>query len=227
VLVPIKRQSVGEQVYNQLKENLINGTWKVGEKIPSENELAAAFGTSRVTVRQALSKLTTLGLIETRLGEGSYVCELKPGIFMKDMIPFIYLSKDSTKEVLEFRLIIEVETAVLASERMSEDDLCELEENYREMAACREREDLESYVKEDLKFHMKIAEVTKNSLIIQLNMIIKDVLQQTIKNLTAQVGYDNGIKYHRMIIDAFREKDKEKVRKAVKSHLLEVREIYE
>ena len=74
---PIKRVSVGEQVFTQLKELLVQGEWKPGEKLPSENELAAQFGVSRITVRQALQKLGALGLVETRLGEGSFVKQLE------------------------------------------------------------------------------------------------------------------------------------------------------
>ena len=66
-------------MFEQLKDNLIQGTWKPGEKLASENELASLFGVSRITIRQALSRLAALGLVETRLGEGSFVAEQSPG----------------------------------------------------------------------------------------------------------------------------------------------------
>ena len=72
-VVPVKKSSASDQVFEQLKDNLIQGTWKPGEKLASENELASLFGVSRITIRQALSRLAALGLVETRLGEGSFV----------------------------------------------------------------------------------------------------------------------------------------------------------
>ena len=124
---PINRQFVSEQVYEQLKHQLLTGEWKPGDKIPSENELAAAFGVSRVTVRHALQKLTALGLIETRVGEGAFVKEIKPGIYMNNMYPLVYLGKDSVVEVMEFRTIIEVGAAGMAAERITDKDIEKLE----------------------------------------------------------------------------------------------------
>ena len=216
-LTPIKRLNVSEQVYLQLKENLINGTWKPGDKIPSENELAAAFGISRVSVRQAVQKLTTLGLIETRLGEGSFVKEVTPGVYMNEMLPYIYLGKESTKEVLEFRLITEVETAGLVNSKITEQDIEHLERSLSRMEEY--RDDLNKYVKEDLHFHMLISRITGNSLVIQLNYIVRDVIHETIKNITKEVGMNNGLTYHRLIIDAFKERDEEKVKSVMREHL--------
>ena len=96
---PIKRVNVGEQVLLQLKKMLIDGEWAPGSKIPSENELAELFEVSRITVRQALQKLNALGLIETRLGDGSYVRNLDIGDSMNALIPFIYLGYQSDSHV--------------------------------------------------------------------------------------------------------------------------------
>ena len=68
ILKSIKKESLRSQVYVQLKAQLMEGVWKVGEKLPSENELCATFGVSRVTVRAALQQLEILGLVETKHG---------------------------------------------------------------------------------------------------------------------------------------------------------------
>lgn len=69
-LETIKRESVKEQVFAQLRDQIMKETWKAGCKIPSENELAEGMGVSRVSVREGLQMLVTLGLLETRHGEG-------------------------------------------------------------------------------------------------------------------------------------------------------------
>ena len=87
---PIERTNVGEQVFDQLKQLLIEGTWTPGQRLPSENELANMLHVSRVTVRQALQKLSALDLIETRLGEGSFVKKIDVGSNMNALIPVMF-----------------------------------------------------------------------------------------------------------------------------------------
>ena len=70
-LQKIKMESLRSQVYMQLKSQLMQGVWKIGEKLPSESELCASLGVSRVTVRAAIQQLEILGLVETRHGGGN------------------------------------------------------------------------------------------------------------------------------------------------------------
>ncbi len=67
-------------------------SWKPGQKLPSENELAAQFGVSRVTVRNALQRLSGLGLLETRFGEGSFIRGPGSGAALNQLVPMLYLT---------------------------------------------------------------------------------------------------------------------------------------
>ena len=221
---PIKKVNISDQVYEQLREQLINGVWKQGDKIPSENELVALFNVSRVTVRQALSKLITLGLLETKLGEGTYVKEINPGVYMKEMIPYIILNKESIREVLEFRLVIETETAGMAATRITDKDIARLERCLERMFNFKDQ--LDNYVYEDLHFHMIIAKSTKNSLIIQVNNIVREIIRGTIKNVTEEIGSEVGLKYHKLLIDSFKLRDAEMAKNMMREHLQQTVERY-
>jgi GntR family transcriptional repressor for pyruvate dehydrogenase complex len=214
---PIKKANISEQVFEQLKQQLLLGEWKQGEKIPSENELAAAFGVSRVTVRQALQKLTVLGLIETRLGEGSFVKEVKLGVHMNTLIPMAYLGEQSLFEVLEFRQVVEVKTAELAAKRATEQDIEELQRIYQQMVEY--KDDSRKFSEADLDFHLKIAEITNNSLIIETQNIIKDVLSVTMQRIVSERGNTGGLHYHKMLLEAIREHDSEKAREIMAKHV--------
>ena len=72
---PVKRISISEQIAQQIKEQIISGELKPGDKLPSENELCKMYQVSRTSVRQALANLSSLDLIETRFGDGSHVKE--------------------------------------------------------------------------------------------------------------------------------------------------------
>lgn len=224
-IVPVQRMSASEQIFEQLAENIRNGSWGDGQRIPSESELSKAFHASRVTVRQALAKLTTLGLIEVRVGEGSFVKSLEPGMYLKQMIPIMYLGQESTKEVLEFRIVTEVETAGLAAERITERDIIRLERSLGRMRFC--VEDIERYVKEDLHFHMIITRSTGNSLAIQLNYNLREILLETVKSLTRALGAENGLKYHQMLIDAFRMRNTVRTKEVMREHLEQALRAYE
>lgn len=124
---PIRKVNVGEMVFNQLQDLLIRGEWKPGDRLPSENELAELFHVSRITVRQALQKLSAMGLIETRLGEGSFVRKVDASESMNALVSTLYLDNASSLQVFEFREILDTEAAGLAVERGTEAEIQELE----------------------------------------------------------------------------------------------------
>ena len=218
-IMPIKRVNVGEQVLLQLKKMLIDGEWAPGSKIPSENELAEMFEVSRITVRQALQKLNALGLIETRLGDGSYVRNLDIGDSMNALIPVMYLGDQSDAQVFEFRQIIETGCTKLAVNRATKKDIEELKIILAEMVRCKDKSDIKGFSKADLKFHFKIAQITRNALFIKTNSILQDVLEQSMDTVIDKMGFENGIHYHQQIIKAFENRNEEEAVKMMNAHI--------
>lgn len=221
----IDRVSVSSQVYDQMRRMILEGKWKPGDRLPSENELSEAFGVSRVSVRHALQKLSAIGLVETRLGDGSYVCKLTMGTNMNQLIPAIYLSDDSIREVLEFRIMTEVEAAALAAVRATDDDIRKLRECYNKMLES--QDDLDKCVYLDFHFHRLIMSISRNTVVVQVHYILRDVLQETMVAITKQVGNRSGKKYHKLIIDAMEKRDSEAARYYMKEHLVETLSLYD
>ena len=89
MLKNIKKTNMTQQVIEQFKQQILDGSWRVGERIPSENELAQTLGVSRSTVRQALRSLSDYGLLDIRLGSGSYVKKPESGEIMKAILPTV------------------------------------------------------------------------------------------------------------------------------------------
>ena len=69
----IKKKSTADLVCEKMKSMISNGTWQYYQKIPSESDLAEMFGVNRLTVRIALQRLNALGILDTRVGDGTYV----------------------------------------------------------------------------------------------------------------------------------------------------------
>jgi Transcriptional regulators len=218
--MPIKkvtRQSVGEQVFEQLKEQIFNNEWNKGEKIPSENELAISLGVSRVTVRHALQKLTALGLIETRFGEGSFIMDAAPGISMNPLIPIAYLNENSLQEILEYRRALEGNVAELAAKKASQEDIAKLEEAYLLMEQV--KDDLEMFSKADLSFHLLLANMTQNTLIIQTFHIFNDVLNRAFSQIVTKRGNSAGIYYHKLLLEAVKGGNSGETKRIMDEHM--------
>jgi len=223
-ILPVKKTNMSEAVFERLKKQLLSGEWKPGDKLPSEHELAEALGVSRITVRHAMQRLVTLGLIETKSGEGSFVKEVTPGIYMNGIIPLSYLGENSTLEVLEFRYVIESESAGLATERATKEDIKELKEIVKEMKVS--KEDIQQFAEADLRFHFKIAQITHNSLIIKTYEILNEVLENAMNDIVKELGSEIGIYYHTRLIEAIANHNNEQAKNIMREHVNKTIETY-
>lgn len=223
-LKPINRVNVSEQVFQQLKRAIAEGDWKPGDKIPSENELSLSFGVSRMTVRQSLQKLIALGLIETRLGDGSYVRVLEAGDSLNALMPAMYLTERSFLDVIEFREMIETESAGLAAIRATKEQLTQLKEIYNSMIS--NQDNNKKFAMADLEFHCKLGEMTGNELIIKTYSLLNDVLEAAMYDGIMKMGTEYAKQYHQLIIDSIEAHDEMKARDYMKKHLKTNREYY-
>lgn len=218
----VKRMPVNEQVFEAMKEAIKNEKWKAGEKIPSEIELSAMFDVNRLTVRMAMQRLLGMGLLETRVGDGTYVKQFSFGNYLERASEF-YLGPELLDKVCEFRNAIEIEAARLAIIHAADAELDELD------AACETFEQLKSQfleqpsdeifqeiVKADLDFHRKICEISHNDLFVYAFLMVQELLSQYIEIvLRERLEYwekqkKKGVPWsdlHRVICIAIRDRD--------------------
>ncbi len=163
----IERTSVPDQIFEQLKDSIVSGVWSPGEYLPSEALLAQEFGVSRMSVRTAIRKLETFGLVEVRMGEGSLVIEFDPAVFLKGLSP-IFSKPSSALEILEFRKALEIECLKLAIKRASEEDIGVLESLFNEYWKAVAARDAERRLAFDYRMHHQVFLMSKNSLFIQI-----------------------------------------------------------
>ena len=166
----IEKVTAGEQIYHSLRKNIVSHQWKENEKLPSEMELASSFGVNRLTVRTALQRLAALGLVETRVGDGTYVKKFEFSEYI-DAAQDLMDDPKLMDDVCEFRKLIEVECARLAILRATEEDIEELQRRCEKhdhlMLSIRqplEQEQLEQLVQSDMDFHEQICWMSHNTL---------------------------------------------------------------
>lgn len=209
--------NASEKVYKIIEGKILNKEWTPGMKIDSENKLAKELEVSRMSVREAMEKLVALNVLTKKQGEGTFVNELTPSMYLNGLIPMILLDKDNLIDILEFRKIIEVDSARLCAERCNEEDLEALEKCYEDMV--KYKDDPDNFYKADYNFHMAIAHGTKNSLIVKVNSIMTDLLMFHQKEIHQYLGPKGGIKEHIEILNAMKSRDSEIVSLLMRRHI--------
>lgn len=213
----IKKKNISTEIFDQIKDNIVSGEWKPGDKIPPENELGKLLGVSRVSVRAALQKLSVLGLLTTRHGEGTFVSDLSPDMYMNSLIPVLALDETQILEVLEFRKIIEVESVKLAAQRATDEDIRKLEEIVLTMKES--KYDPERFAKEDMFFHETLVNTAKNSILSKVNSIIRDILLSQQIKIQEIMGPTLALKYHPAILEAVVKGDPELASRLMGEHI--------
>src|SRR3546814_2796873 len=154
----VKRESLTTMLVQDLRSMITSRALKPGDRLPTEQEVANAFGVSRTVVREAVARLKAEGLVETRQGVGAFVSDgMTARPFRLDSV------EDTIQEVLhvlELRMSVEIEGAGLAALRRTAAQLSQLDRSIRNFEIEIDRN--ESAVDADLDFHRRIAAATNN-----------------------------------------------------------------
>lgn len=228
----IKRVLAQDQVYERLVDMILENTWEMGEKLPSEKELSDLFGVNKLTVRLAIQKLNTLGVTETRSGDGTFVIDFNMSKYIEQVSDFI-LNNRIINDVREYRSIIEIECFRLAIEKATDKEIEELRilaEDYIDYALelkdsniSVNDEKLNELAKLDVDFHRKICEISHNALLLYSFEVAKLPIFQYIKAIITKRFNENGQiiipiedktqDYHYKVYEFIKERDFENGRK--------------
>ncbi|WP_277590467.1 FadR/GntR family transcriptional regulator [Pseudomonas chlororaphis] len=211
---PLIKRSLVDQALEQLRQRINDGAWSIGQRLPTEPELAAELGISRNTVREAMRVLAFSGLVEIRQGDGSY---LRAVVDPLDTLKA--LSQCSLEQARETRQIIETEAIGLAALRRTDQDLLALREALA-LSGDHYHGDLESYIACDLVFHGRLVDAAHNPTLSELYRYFSSVvgaqLRQTLNiHPRRQAVFD----LHIDLLDAVEQRDPERA-KAISRQLI-------
>jgi len=211
---------LADQVADKILEMIANGIYKPGDKLPVENEIAELFSVSRVTVREAFVKLSMMGIVDIRQGDGTFVKKVSPESFMKPLLPMIILDKKNLVDIYVARLAIESKTAELAALNSTDQDINDLNDIMKLMENAYKLNDFEQYHINDCNFHLMIAKVGKNAILYKILEIIHDLLNYSIIAASEESSLlELSIKLHKLIIGAITDRDPDKAVEYMVSHL--------
>lgn len=225
---PRKRsRSLAQGLVERISERIRSGEFRPGDKLPTESEIVQDQGVSRSVVREAISQLQAMGLVETRHGIGTFVLKTPTDTTLR-IDPDTLITMHDVMDMLELRISIEVETAALAAIRRSEEQLSEMRRTLDAFQANLETSDC---AVEDFQFHLQVACATGNryfaDFISHLGtaMIPRtriDSPQFAGEDLFHYLNYVN--REHEDIYDAIARRDSEAARAAMRTHLTKSRE---
>lgn len=179
VFEPIERQTIVAEITRQLLDYLKSGVVQPGQRLPAERVLAETLGVARSSLREALKTLTVLGLLEARLGDGTYLTKNASGLLPQMIEWGLLLGEKNTADLLEARKHIEITIAGLAAVRRTEQDLTELAELLDDMASY--TDEIEAFIETDIAFHLKLADMTYNTTFKSIITSIQSLLRALIK----------------------------------------------
>jgi GntR family transcriptional repressor for pyruvate dehydrogenase complex len=167
-LKPIKKSRLYESAVDQIRSLILANNYKPGDRLPSERELADQLSVGRPSVREALRILGAMGLIEIRLGNGTYVRDVSFLPYIESLITLISsrlkTQEENILKLWEVRKILEAGNVGLACSRMTPQHLERMKESVREMEE--NIDNREIFITTGVRFHREIAEATDNEILI-------------------------------------------------------------
>lgn len=213
-----KHLYVAEQVLSAIKQ----GVYKPNDRLPPERVLAEQMGVSRNSIREALSALQVLNIIESRAGDGTYVKKLVEEINIESQILPIFEESESPFKIFEARNVLEMGVIELVIDVATAEDLAQLERVLDNMCDRARAGDYDGYLTTNLHFHLTIASATKNPIIESTMGFLWGTTSQRLLNEALkgywQEKFASSVEIHEHIFTAIKNADKEAARQAVRRH---------
>jgi GntR family transcriptional repressor for pyruvate dehydrogenase complex len=215
---PIERTTLAASAFEQLISSVVNGDWKAGDRIPPERELCQQLGIARTSLREALKAMELIGMLESRVGDGTFVCPRTE--FLARPLLWAFTGTDETElhDIMEARVLLERDLAGLAAERGSDDEVAEIGEAVQSMRASVEAGI--SIMDADMAFHLAVARAAHNGVLQNAVQLLRNLMRQwiylklMIPDVPARVLHQ-----HVAIYEAIRRRDAEAARATMHKHL--------
>jgi GntR family transcriptional repressor for pyruvate dehydrogenase complex len=218
----VRVDRVADKVAEQLRGLISDGKVKVGDRLPSERELAEQMGVSRISIREALQQLEMQGMLEIVHGGGSIVRNITGQEIRKTLELFLERDPKRVLELAELRAFMEAWAAREAARHRTEAELGAIRGYLEEMERDFERGQIRYDV--DFKYHTEIAGATHNTIYLHLIDNIYSLINYSIKIhheevFTGRDDQETILNHHRNIFNAIRDRNPDAAEVAMKEHL--------
>lgn len=220
----MKKQRLSEKIAEQLERMIADGSLNPGDRLPAERALSEEMGVSRPSLREAIQKLISKGLLFTRPGGGTFVKNNIATNFNDPMIAMFRENPEYRFDVLEIRHALEGNAAYYAALRATDDDKEKIRKNYDKMIALHGSKDPMDEARADSAFHLSIVEASHNLVLLHVMRGLFELLQNSIshnldKLYTIPRTFQPLSQQHKTLMEAVVEGRAEDARAAAQNHL--------
>jgi GntR family transcriptional regulator, transcriptional repressor for pyruvate dehydrogenase complex len=220
---------ISDAVAASLERRILEGSLKPGDRLPPERELSLELGVSRPSLREAIQKLASKGMVQSRQGGGTYITDRLESTFFDPWQDMMGAHPNLREDLLEFRRMLEGQAAEWAAERATDADLTRLDQTFSTLADTFVGDDLDARSKADIAFHQAVGEASHNVLLGHLSAALLRLMHD---NIRLNLGELKSIpaagtllkSQHTAIHDAIRERKPQAARAAAETHIDFVRE---
>lgn len=186
-----KAHSVLNQTLRRLEEKVLEGSWGTNMRLPSERFLAQTLEVARSTVREAIQRLVSKGLLETRPGSGVYVVQRQPARLSLPWLQLIVENPPLRAETLEFRLVFECAAARFAAQRSTPQELDIIGAIVARMHTAVHEQDVDAEANLDAEFHLALTAASHNRMLDQFYASVITMLRDHIARNTYDAAADD------------------------------------
>lgn len=222
-----KKRSV--QVLEHIVQAIRSGEYGIGDRLPTERELAELLTVSRSSVREALSILSALNIVDRRVGDGTYVL-LRDETVLTLALELAH-SEGNLRETFELQRIMEVGIAELAARNMTPEHLARVQAAFERMERAAAQGDIEAYFAGDREFHLAVARATGNSLLEQQVLGLVQRMDRPLWRAVKRYFIKHRAEYlkrslleHRRLLQAFQLRDTAQARRVMEDHFERIEE---
>lgn len=221
---PIKSTRVYKQVIDQIQQMIGNGQLNKGDKLPSERQLAEQLMVSRSSIREALRALEIIGLVEVRQGEGNFIKESFDDCLVQPLSMMFMLQESHPREIVDLRKAIEVEAAYRAAQRITDEEISELNLLIQEFRKYSLAGNEKMSVELDKELHYKICNIANNYLFTSILNMVSVLMDNLIEDargiiLMKEENKEELILQHENIVKGLSRKKPEEAAEAMGTHI--------
>lgn len=215
----VQTEKLSQKISRQLLQSIVDGHYQPGSLLPPERDLAAAFGVSRVVVREGLNSLISKGILSVRQGRGTTVNPMNEWNAIDPEVLMLLYGDQAFDNLIQLRRILEPELAYLAAQNITEEELEELQ-SFSDLP---DTDTSEEHVERDTAFHLIIARATHNPVLLIVLSSVSEMLRES-RRRTFAVPDElyKARDWHHVIYQAIASRDSAAARQAMLTHLEQV-----
>ncbi len=217
---PVPGCSVVDKIIYQIRDAIAQGRFSMGDKLPTEFELMEELHVSRNSLREAIKILATMGIVEIRRGDGTYICsEIRPNI-MDFMVYSILLEDSNPEEIIELRQTLDEDVLSLAILRGTQEDIDKLEGYIAEMRMFFGQGDLKKAARSDYQFHICLAQSCHNKFLSRIVLGVYGLFEGSIENnIRTEEQFALADRHHQDIVECLKERDASRITQVIANSL--------